>query len=121
MKGGLNMKKIFLFVFFSVLAISLVLAAQGDSVVSKQQGDNSVATQGENGLQNSEKIRAGNYINSNGEQMHIQTENGTKLKVGDIEAESSLEINSEQVSAKIPLPEPMSRIDESSENLFLLK
>lgn len=118
------MKKILLFLLISLMAISLVLGAQGDVSLTDQQETGATDTgsdiiqagQGtENGtqtniemqtqnqgigtnLQNQEQVRvqSGNYETSNGERMQIQTENGFRLQVGGAEAKSSLEITQEQ-------------------------
>jgi opacity protein-like surface antigen len=122
------MKKVLLFFFVSLMAISLVLAAQGSASLTGQQGNDAgsdaiQAGQGagngtqsnveaqtqnqglETSLQNQEKVRvkSGNYENSNGTQMQIQAEDGFKLKVGNAEARSSLEINQEQDQNKTKL------------------
>lgn len=110
------MKKIFLFVLVSLITISLVLGVQGepgsiaggsDTTQTGQGTGNGTQTNTEaqtqnqgadTSLQNQEQVRAqsGNYENSNGEQMQIQTENGFRLQVGGIEAKSSMEITQEQ-------------------------
>jgi len=114
------MKKIFLFVFVFLMAVSLILGAQGDNNPTEPQGgDNSLnLTQGEQGTgsetqsnveaQNRVRVRSGNYTNSNGEQMQIQSENGFKLKVGGVEAKSSLEINQEEEQGVIKLKTELS-------------
>ena len=117
------MKKILLFLFVSLMTISLVLGAQGDVETGQQGTDatdigsnipqigqgtgngtqSNIETQTQNqgaetNLQNQGqvRVRSGNYESSNGAQMQIQTENGFKLKVGNAEAQSSLEITQEQ-------------------------
>lgn len=110
-----------MFLFVSLMVISLVLAAQGNADLTGQQGidigsdtiqagqgtgngtQSNIETQTQNqgletSLQNQEqvRVRSGNYESSNGAQMQIQTENGFKLKVGNAEAQSSLEITQEQ-------------------------
>jgi hypothetical protein len=118
------MKKIFLVFLVSIIAISLVFAAQGDAVTGQQGtgasdtgSDNSQAgqdtgngantntetqtqNQGENTqLQNQNQVRvqSGNYENSEGKQMQIQTGAGNevRLQVGNVEAKSNMQIGSE--------------------------
>jgi hypothetical protein len=50
----------------------------------------------------------GNYMNSNGEEMQLRNENGQKLKVGNVEAQSSLEITPEQTQEKTQLKAKLS-------------
>jgi predicted DNA-binding antitoxin AbrB/MazE fold protein len=71
------MKKIFLFFLVSLVVISSVLAAQGET-------------------QNQVKVQSGMYENSDGEQMQIQTEDKFRLEVEGVEAESVMEVNQEQ-------------------------
>ena len=86
-KGGIiDMKKILLVLLVFLMAISLVLGAQGNSGANQNQAEN----------QEQVRVQSGNYVNSNGEQMQIQTENGIKLKVRDVESHSLLEITSEK-------------------------
>jgi hypothetical protein len=102
------MKNIFLILLISLMTISFVLAANGDVDISLkgsvQTGEGngtqtSTGTQNqgeETNLQNQVMVQAGNYENANGEQMQIQTENGFQLRVGNMEAKSSMEISQVQ-------------------------
>lgn len=80
------MKKL-IFVFVLMMTLSLVAAQtnNGLGVGTQNSGDDS-----ELGIQ--ERIRSGNYTNAEGVQMQVQTENGFKLRVGDDEVESDLEV-----------------------------
>ena len=111
------MKKILLLLFASLMAISLVLAANGSVGTTGQQGSNTSGSdtsqagqgtgngtqtntetqnQGENTqLQNQVRVRSGNYVGANGEQMQIQNENHFRLQVGGVEAESNMQVSSE--------------------------
>lgn len=101
------MRKVFLILLVSLMAISLVLAAQGET---GQQGtgngsQTSTGTQTQNQgvethLQNQVKVQSGLYINSNGEQMQIQNENQFRLQTGGAEATSDIEISSEYDSVQ---------------------
>jgi len=124
MKGGVNMKKIFLFFCVFLMAISLVLAIQGDAGTGSGNGSDAATggsangsdttagqgsgngtqantetqtqNQGENTqLQNQVRVQSGNYVGANGEQMQIQNENQFRLQVGEVEAMSNMQISSE--------------------------
>ncbi|UCD03946.1 MAG: hypothetical protein JSW73_05410 [Candidatus Woesearchaeota archaeon] len=104
------MKKIFLFLFVSLMAISLALAQGSDTAGSgeAQSGQGTVSgtqtntdtqtqNQGEEPqIQTQARVRSGDYINAEGEQMQIQTQNGVRLRVGNAEANCSLELMQEQ-------------------------
>jgi len=115
------MKKILLVILVSLMAISFVLGVQGNAGLTGQQEsgtdsdtiqtgqgtgegtqsntETQTQNQGEDtALQNQEqvRVRSGNYENSNGEQMQIQTENGFKLQVEGVEAKSFMKITQEQ-------------------------
>lgn len=120
------MKKIFLVLLVSLMTISLVFAAQGEtgqgdsnlvddltnSVLtdSQQESENNngsqlntdqqTQNQGENTqlqIQNQIRVQSGNYEVSEGKQMQIQTSTGNelKLKVGNVEVRSNMQIGSE--------------------------
>ncbi len=76
------MKKIFLILLVFLAATSLVFAAQG--------ADTSLQSQEQI------RVRSGNYITSSGEQVQIQAEEKVRLRVGDVEAETALELTQEQ-------------------------
>jgi len=121
------MKKIFLVLLVSLMAISLVLAARGDAGTGKQgtgatdAGSDTAKTrqgtgngtqtntelqtqnQGENSqLQNQVRVQTGNYMNQAGQQMQIQSGvgNEVKLKVGGVEAKSKMQVGSEYDSVQ---------------------
>jgi len=97
------MKKIFLFLIISLVLASLVLASQGEfEDKDKSEKENEIKTSseyknqgGEDSLRNRIEVRSGNYENSEGKQIEIRNEEEFKLKVGDIEAKSEMEIESE--------------------------
>jgi hypothetical protein len=118
LKGGF-MKRIFLLFAIVLFAISFVFAAvsgvgTGSDTTQTGQGtetQTSTETQNsgeESNLQNQIRVQSGNYENSNGEQMQIQTENGFRLKVEGVEAKSSMEINQEQSQNKTMLKTQLS-------------
>ena len=105
------MKKLVLLLVLPLLALSFVLAAEvagqvgvgagsangGQEVhttaevqTQNQGNDTSIQTQSQ------ERVQTGSYINSDGREMKIQTENGFQLQVGNAEASSSLNITQEQ-------------------------
>lgn len=101
------MKKIFLLLIVSLFVVSFVFAAEnGSGLEGMQVGDGTqtntdteTQNQGENTqLQNQVQVRvqSGNYVNSDGEQMQIRTEEQTRISVGGVEAKTSLQIGSEQ-------------------------
>ena len=113
LKGG-KMRKIFLFLTVFLMAISLVLA-QGEGNLASSQGtgaaqvgqetgngtQSNIETQNkgaETNLQNREQIRiqSGNYTNSDGEQMQIERDGELKIRSGNVEANSSLDLIQEQ-------------------------
>ncbi|MEM4230886.1 MAG: hypothetical protein QXF25_03355 [Candidatus Pacearchaeota archaeon] len=117
------MKKIFLVLLVSLMAISLVLGAQGNTGTGQQgtgatdSGSDTAAqtgqgigsgtqintelqtqNQGEDTqLQNQVRVKSGTYMNQDGKQMQIQSGNGdeVKLKVGNAEAKSNMQVGSE--------------------------
>ena len=103
----MDVKNLFTFLIVSLFVVSLLSAAAGDASLSSAKIDavqgggqgtgngSQVDTETQNmGEATNLKIsvQSGNYEGSNGEQMQIQIENGFKLKVGDSEAKSGLEI-----------------------------
>ncbi len=74
------MKKILLFLLISLTLTSLIFAAQGEARAEVQNRG----------------ITAGSYISSNGEELQIQTENGVRLRVRDIEAHSELNMTQQR-------------------------
>lgn len=118
MKGGLKMKKVFLFLLVSLMVISFVFADNGTAVAGQQSSnmtspDASQVGQGtgngtqintelqtqnqaeETQLQNQVRVQSGIYVNSNGEKMQIQNENQFRLQVGGVEALSNMQVGSE--------------------------
>ncbi|MFH1248823.1 MAG: hypothetical protein V1660_01595 [archaeon] len=128
------MKKLFLILLVSLMAISLVFAAQGDAGAGQQgtnvgsgtaqagqgtgngtQTNTETQTQNQNQNQNQGevsqvqvRVQSGNYENSKGEQMQIQTENGFRLQVGGVGATSSMEMTQEQAQNKTMLKTKLS-------------
>lgn len=114
-------RNMYLALLISLMTISFVFAAQGNAEEGQglsvnaglsgaqiEQDSNGEIQNTENNnddiqLQVEEKVRAGNYENSNGKQMKIQTENGFRFQVEGIEAKSSMVMSQEQVQNKTML------------------
>jgi hypothetical protein len=94
------MKKILIYSIVSLMLVSLVFAAQGDG-----QG-NLIASNVNAQVQS--RVQAGNYENSEGQQMQIRNENGLHLKVEGVEASASLNMTQEQVQNKTMLKTQLS-------------
>ena len=113
LKGG-KMRKIFLFLAVFLIAISLVLAQGEGNLASSQatgaaqegqgtgngtQSNLETQNQGtDTNLQNREQIRiqSGNYTNSDGERMQIMRDGELRIRSGESEANSSLDLIQEQ-------------------------
>jgi hypothetical protein len=124
------MNKLFVLFLACMFAASLVMAAgQGSGAISTGQGTTDTEQANETGqigqgtgegtqltteqqtqnqgeesaLQVRQMIQSGNYVNSDGNSMQIQNENGIKLKVGNVEAGSTLNIVQEMVQNRTKL------------------
>lgn len=96
------MKKVLSFLVVSLMAISFVLAAQGDGI----QANLVIQNQGEeSGLQAQAQVQSGNYVGADGEQMQVQTqaENRLMLNVGGVEAGTSMNMTREQIQNRTKL------------------
>jgi hypothetical protein len=114
------MKKIFLVLLVSLMAISLVLAAQGDVGTGQQgtaeegtQTNNELQTQNqgaETQLQNQVQVQTGTYMNQAGAQMQIQTGEGNEVKLqsGNVEAKTTMSMTQEQAQNKTTLKTQLS-------------
>ena len=122
------MKKIFMFLFVSLMAISLVLATNGN-VGTGQQGasatdaglDSTQAGQGtgngtqintetqnqgeETQLQNQVQVRTGTYMNQAGKQMQVKAGEGNEVKLqsGNAEAKTIMAMTQEQIQNRTKL------------------
>jgi thiol:disulfide interchange protein len=112
------MKKAFLFLLASLMAISLVLGAQvgaGSNTNQSGQGtgngtQSNTETQTQNqgndtGLQNQVQVQTGAYMNQAGEQMQIQSGEGNEVKLqsGNVEAKTTMNMTQEQVQNRTKL------------------
>ena len=98
------MKKIFLFAFALLFVMSFVVAENGQNgtgAYNENGSQNAVITatqnQGDSSqLQVRTKLNSGNYFNSEGREMQISVNDRTRLRVGNYEAHSSLNITQSQ-------------------------
>jgi hypothetical protein len=106
-----KMKRIFFIALIALLSMSLVFAIQvqapGVNVQANEDGSNAdINVQGEDGSDiqvttsggAGEKVQSGVMVSSKGEQIQVQTqtEEGTKLRVNNVEAHSSMEMTQKQ-------------------------
>ena len=111
------MNKVFLILLVSLMTVSLVFAAQGDSGAGQQitsatdtgsgiQTNTETQNQGEETqLQNQVKVQSGDYMNQAGEQIQIQAGigNEVRFKVGNVEAKTTMTMTQEQEQNKTKL------------------
>ena len=104
------MKKIFLFAFVFLLSMSLVVAANEDSGYNAGSGNTdgngsemqegsliSTQDQGEDSqIQVRNQLSSGTYMNQEGKEMEIESDNGVTLRVMNIEAHSFLNMTQTQ-------------------------
>ncbi len=115
-KGGMKMKKILILIVTGILLISFVsfvLAEMNGSANKSGNQDNvNTGTQNkandtelQNTIKETNQVRSGNYVNSDGKQMQIQTQvnNEIKLKVGNAEAKTKMNMTQQQVQNKTKL------------------
>lgn len=97
-------KIIMTFVLASILLLGIGSVMAVGETVSAGEGNSDSASAGE-GEGEMVQVQEGTYMNQAGEQIQIQAREGNKiqLRVGNVEAQSDLEISSEQVQDRVRL------------------
>ena len=88
-------KKIFSILFFSILSLGFVLAAQGDATMSGNQSPDATAQQTQDRIQ----VQDGEHMGEGGEMLRIQTQenNQIRLEVGGVSADCDCNMTQEKV------------------------
>ncbi len=94
-------KKIFSILFFSILSLGFVLAAQGDAVMSGNQSPDATAQQTQDRIQ----VQDGEHMGEGGEMLRIQTQenNQIRLEAGGVSVDCDCSMTQEKVQDQTKL------------------